>query len=57
MPFAQVTEDMLIQWIENEAIRDGKNHIKQGIEKQFEALKLHKPAPMPWKPQVFKVEL
>ena len=57
VPFAQITEDTIIAWLENEAIFDGKNHIKMGIEKQIEALKLHKPTPMPWKPQVFKVQL
>jgi len=57
VPFAQITEDTIIGWLENEAIFDGKNHIKMGIEKQIEALKLHKPTPMPWKPQVFKVQL
>jgi hypothetical protein len=57
VPYAQVTEDMMISWLEQEAMRDGKNHIKLGIEKQLEALKSHKPTPMPWKPQVFKVQL
>jgi len=57
VPFAEVTESTMISWLEREAIRDGKNHIKEGIEKQIEALKLHKPVPMPWKPQVFKVQL
>jgi len=57
VPFAQITESTIIGWLENEAIFDGKNHIKMGIENQVEALKLHKPVPMPWKPQVFKVQL
>ena len=57
IPYAQVTEQNIIDWIEADAIFDGKNHIKMGIEKQIEALKLHKPTPMPWKPQVFKVQL
>jgi hypothetical protein len=57
VPFADVTESMIIFWLEQEAIFDGKNHIKEGIAKQIEALKLHKPVPMPWKPQVFKVQL
>ena len=57
VPFLEVTEDMIAGWLEQEAIRDGKNHIKEGIEKQIEALKLHKLTPMPWKPQVFKVQL
>ena len=56
-PFLDVTEEMIASWIENEAMRDGKNHIKEGIEKQLEALKLSKPTPAPWMPQVFKAEI
>jgi hypothetical protein len=57
VPFLDVTEEMIISWIENEAMRDGQNHIKMGIEKQIEALKSHKPTPAPWMPQVFKPEI
>ena len=57
VPFSQITEDTIISWLENEAIFDGKNHIKMGIEKQIEALKSHKPVPAPWLPQVFKPEI
>ena len=57
VPFLEVTEDMIINWIETDAIRDGENHIKMGIKKQVEALKSHKPVPAPWMPQVFKPEI
>ena len=57
MPYLEVTEDMICQWIEADAVVDGKNHIKMGIEKQVEALKSHKPVPAPWLPQVFKPEI
>ena len=57
IPYAEVTEEMIIQWIETDTIHDGKNHIKMGIEKQIEALKSHKPVPAPWLPQVFKPEI
>ena len=57
VPFLEVTEQMIIQWIEADAVVDGKNHIKMGIEKQVEALKSHKPVPAPWLPQVFKPEI
>ena len=56
-PFLEVTEEMIISWIEADAVRDGQNHIKMGIEKQIEALKSHKPVPAPWMPQVFKPEI
>jgi len=57
VPYLEVTEDMICQWIEADAVVDGKNHIKMGIEKQVEALKSHKPVPAPWLPQVFKPEI
>ena len=57
VPYLEVTEDMICQWIEADAVVDGKNHIKMGIEKQVEALKSHKPVPAPWMPQVFKPEI
>ena len=57
VPFLDVTEEMIISWIEADAVRDGENHIKQGIKKQIEALKSHKPTPAPWLPQVFKPEI
>ena len=47
VPFLDVTEDMIVDWIEIDAVRDGENHIKMGIEKQVEALKSHKPVPAP----------
>ena len=57
IPYAQVTEQNIIDWIEADAVRDNENHIKQGIKKQIEALKSHKPTPAPWLPQVFKPEI
>jgi len=57
VPFLDVTEEMIAEWIEKDAIRDGENHIKMGIKKQIEALKSHKPVPAPWMPQVFKPEI
>ena len=57
VPFLEVTEQMNIEWIEADAVVDGKNHIKMGIENQVEALKSHKPVPAPWMPQVFKPEI
>jgi len=57
VPFLEVTEEIIIDWIEADAVRDGENHIKMGIKKQVEALKSHKPVPAPWMPQVFKPEI
>ena len=57
MPFSEVTEEMIAGWIEADAVKDGENHIKQGIKNQIEALKSYKPVPAPWMPQVFKPEI
>ena len=48
VPFAEVTEEMLIEWIEDAAIQNGVNHIKTCIENQINALKLYKSATTPW---------
>jgi hypothetical protein len=57
IPYADVTESMIIDWIDDSCLKTGENHIKKSIETQIEALKLHKPVPAPWLPQVFKPEI
>ena len=56
VPFADVTEQMIADWLEKEAIFDGKNHIKLGVETQINALKTHKPIVAPWLSDTFTVE-
>jgi len=56
IPFAEVTEQQCIEWLEKETDRDGQSHIKTGIQKQFEALE-HKEAGLPWKPSTFKMNI
>ena len=56
VPFLDVTEQMIADWIDKEAIFDGQNHIKLGLEKQITALKAHKPVVAPWLAQTFTVE-
>jgi len=57
VPFLEVTEEMIVGWIKADAVKDGENHIKKGVENQIKALKSHKPVPAPWMPQVFKPEI
>jgi hypothetical protein len=57
VPFLDVTEEMIIGWIEADAVKDGENHIQLGIKNQLKALKSYKPVPAPWLPQVFKPEI
>jgi len=56
VPFLDVTEQMIADWIDKEAIFDSQNHIKLGLEKQINALKAHKPVVAPWLAQTFTVE-
>ena len=57
VPFAQVTEEIVIGWIENDSMRDGKNVIKSRLEEQLALLEKVKSVVPPWKPQVFTPEL
>jgi len=52
VPFAQVTEEMVANWIENASMKDGINVIKSRLEEQLKSLELKTVVP-PWKPQVF----
>jgi hypothetical protein len=56
VPFAEVTEEIIAQWIEDSSMVDGKNVIKSRLVEQLESLS-KKPVPAPWLPQVFTPEL
>ena len=51
--YADVTEQMVIDWINQEAIRDGKNLITSRLEEQLAALQDQTPVVAPWLPQVY----
>ena len=51
VPFEQVTEEMVANWIEKEAVRDGQCHITVRLQEQLESLE-DKVIP-PWQPQIF----
>ena len=53
VPYADVTEEMVAQWIENEAMKDGVNVIKSRLEEQLALLSKTKSVVPPWKPPVF----
>ena len=53
MPFAEVTEEMVVSWIEKETMRDGINIIKSRLEEQLNEIKVNHTVPAPWLPQVF----
>ena len=52
-PFSEVTEEMVISWIEQETMKDGINLIKFRLEEQLNVVKNHKTVAAPWLPQVF----
>jgi len=52
LPFRDVTETILINWLNTETMVDGQSHIKSGIEKQFNALE-NIEVVAPWLPQVY----
>lgn len=56
VPFEQVTEEMVAQWIEEASMRDGKSIIKSRLEEQLANME-KKPVPAPWQPQIFKPEV
>lgn len=56
VPFDQVTEEMIAQWIEDSSVVDGKNIIKSRLAEQLETLQ-KQPVPAPWMPQVFTPNL
>jgi len=53
IPFDQVTEENVISWLENDAIKDGVNVIKSRLEEQLAILEKSNVVVPPWKPQVF----
>jgi len=53
VPFAEVTEEMVISWIEQETMKDGINLIKSRLEEQLNELNKQNSVVAPWLPQVF----
>jgi hypothetical protein len=53
IPFSEVTEEMVIDWIKNESMQDGQNIIEAQLIKQLDALKKQNVAVAPWMPQMF----
>ena len=49
IPFADVTEELVCQWVENES----NNSIKARLQEQIDLLNKCKPVVAPWLPQVF----
>jgi hypothetical protein len=55
--FANVTEDMIVAWVQAETMKDGANMIEKRLAEQLDALKKQRVTPLPWAPQVFTPEI
>ena len=56
-PYDKVTEKQVIEWINSEAIRDGKNLITSRLEEQVVAQKTQKLVVPPCLPQTFTIKI
>lgn len=57
VPFDQVTEEMIVAWIEKETMRDSVCVIKSRLQEQLDSLSKSQFTPPPWQPQTFTVEM
>ena len=48
IPYEDVTEQDIIEWVEKETTQDGNNLIKSNLDKQLEALKSQTETQLPW---------
>lgn len=53
IPFDQVTEQNVIEWIKEETTQDGKNSVELRLNEQLEALASQSDTVAPWMPQIF----
>lgn len=57
VPFADVTEQMIVDWVKAETMRDGANMVESRLAEQLAAMKADRETPLPWLPQVFTPEV
>ena len=57
VPFAKVTEEMIVDWIKAETEENKKNIIEKRLIEQLKALAAQQDTPLPWAPQVFKPKI
>lgn len=53
VPLADVTEEMIIEWLLDETTQNGVNAIKSRLEEQLASLSQTRAVYPPWKPKVF----
>lgn len=57
VPFADVTEEMIISWVQEETTEGKVNMIEKRLAEQAAALQKAQETPLPWMPQVFTPEI
>jgi len=55
-PFAEIKEEDLIRWLEQDTTKNEVNIIKLNLEKQLESLKSSEKADFPWETNTFSIE-
>lgn len=55
-PFAEIKEEDLARWVDQDTTKDEVNPIKLNLEDQLKALKNSKKAELPWLADTFTVE-
>ena len=55
VPTAQVTEEMVANWIDQGTTQDGVSSIKSRLIEQLEAVKKQQEIALPWKPPTFRL--
>lgn len=57
VPFAEVTEKMVIDWIKSESTVEKINIIEKRLLEQLDSLQNKEKTPLPWEPKVFTLQL
>jgi len=55
IPTAQVTEEMVVHWIDQGTTQDGVSSIKSRLLEQLETVKKQQEIALPWKPPTFRL--
>lgn len=55
VPTAQVTEEMVANWIDEGTTQDGISSIKSRLLEQLESVKKQQEIALPWKPPTFRL--
>jgi hypothetical protein len=57
VPFANVTEEMVVEWIKQATSKDGRNQIEARLDEQMFEIRTKQDVVAPWLPQVFTPQI